>query len=79
MSTPSQMSPQKIREVLVACRTREDVILIFRDNTKVTGGIVYNELKGFGRIIDVEHEISRDFTIQEIAQAFPARKPAPPE
>jgi len=79
VSTSNEMPPEKIRETLVACRTREDVTLVFRDNTKVTGGVVFNELKGFGRIIDVEHEISRDFTIEEIAQAYPSKKPPAPK
>jgi hypothetical protein len=70
-----QTGREKIHELLISSRTKDDVTLYFRDGSKVTGGVVYNELKGYGRIIDVEHEISRDFTIEEIIQAVPVKKP----
>jgi len=58
---------EQVFDLLMNARQTNWVTLHFRDGEVVSGAIIFNEYKGTGRIINVEKEFSRDFTVAEIA------------
>ena len=47
-------------------RTADEITLAFKDGRVVTGALVFNHLKGTGRLINVDEEMSMDFGVDEI-------------
>ena len=61
-----QLSPEKIYNLLMKARTAPEVSLYFADQRSVKGAVIFNEYKGTGRIINVDEEISIDFTVDQL-------------
>ncbi len=62
----TRQSPEKIYDLLRVARIGDDTLLTFKDGRTVSGALVFNPSKGSGRIINVDQEVSVDFTIEEI-------------
>lgn len=66
--------PKKLRnlnteeafELLLQARTADHVQLFLRDTRVIEGAILFNDIKGTGRIINVMKEISVDFRATEV-------------
>ncbi len=61
-----QLSQERIYDALMTSRTADEITLAFKDGRIVTGALVFNHLKGTGRLINVEQEMSMDFIVDEI-------------
>lgn len=61
-----QLSPERIYDALMTSRTADEITLAFKDGRVVTGALVFNHLKGTGRLINVDAEVSLDFEVDEI-------------
>jgi hypothetical protein len=62
-----KMSRQAIINALRKA-TREDKVNVeFRDGKVVEGAILFNEIKGCGKVINVDKEISVDFSLDQIS------------
>jgi len=61
-----QLSQERIYDALMTPRTADEITLAFKDGRIVTGALVFNHLKGTGRLINVEEEMSMDFAVDEI-------------
>lgn len=53
-------------ELLSAARTADHVELFLRDGRMIDGAILFNDMKGTGRIINVMKEISVDFKADQV-------------
>ena len=69
-STPTrrgrQLSPERIYNLLMKARTAPKVALYFEDSRSISGAVIFNEYKGTGRIINIDEEISVDFTVDQL-------------
>jgi len=63
---PGKSSPERIYNLLMKARTANEVTLHFENNRVVTGALIFNEFKGTGRIINVDLEISVDFSVEDL-------------
>jgi len=61
-----QLSQERIYDALMTSRTADQLTLLFKDGRVVTGALVFNHLKGTGRLINVDEEVSMDFSVDEI-------------
>ncbi len=61
-----QMIPEKVYDQLLGARTADKVTVHFKDGRAIHGALVFNPLKGTGRVINVETELSVDFAIENI-------------
>ena len=61
-----QLSQERIYDALMTSRTADEITLAFKDGRVVTGALVFNHLKGTGRLINVDEEMSMDFDVDEI-------------
>ena len=61
-----QMGAEKIYDMLLTARTADQVTLHFKDGRLVNGALIFNPFKGTGRIINIDQELSVDFTIEDI-------------
>lgn len=59
-------SPERIYNLLMKARTANEVTLHFESNRVVTGALIFNEFKGTGRIINVDLEVSVDFSVEDL-------------
>ncbi len=69
MSTTSkkrEMIPEKIYDTLLGARTADKVTVHFKDGRAVHGALIFNPFKGTGRIINIDQELSVDFSIEDI-------------
>lgn len=63
----SRSLPQeRIYDVLMTTRTADEITVSFKDGRVISGALVFNHLKGTGRLINVDQELSLDFSIDEI-------------
>jgi len=60
------LTPERIYDALMTTRTADEITVCFKDGRVVTGALVFNHLKGTGRLINVDQELSLDFAIDEI-------------
>jgi hypothetical protein len=60
------LSPERIYDQLLSTRTADTITLSFKDGRVLTGALVFNQLKGTGRLINVDEELSEDFNIEDI-------------
>ena len=60
------LTPERIYDQLMNTRTADTVTLSFKDGRVLTGALVFNQLKGTGRLINVEEELSEDFAIDDV-------------
>lgn len=61
-----QLSQERIYDALMTTETADELTLLFKDGRVVTGALVFNHLKGTGRLINVDEETSMDFNVDEI-------------
>lgn len=61
------MTRQAIVTALRQAVKEEKVNVQFRDGKTVEGAILFNEIKGCGKVINVDKEISVDFNLDQIA------------
>jgi hypothetical protein len=71
MSTASskknrEMAPGKIYDMLLGIRTADKVTVHFKDGRVVHGALIFNPFKGTGRLINIDQEVSVDFTVDDI-------------
>lgn len=57
---------QRIYDLLLGARTADVVTLYFKDGRIVHGALIFNQFKGTGRLINIDQEISVDFTIDDV-------------
>jgi hypothetical protein len=60
------MIPEKIYDTLMGARTADKVTIHFKDGRAVQGALIFNPFKGTGRIINIDQELSVDFSIDDI-------------
>ena len=60
------MIPEKIYDTLMGARTADKVTIHFKDGRAVHGALIFNPFKGTGRIINIDQELSVDFSIDDI-------------
>lgn len=61
-----ELVPEKIYDILLNARTADKVTLHFKDGRIVHGALIFNPFKGTGRLINIEQELSVDFTVDDI-------------
>ncbi len=61
-----QLSPERIYDALMTSRTADEITLAFKDGRVLNGAMVFNHLKGTGRLINVDEETSIDFEVSEL-------------
>jgi hypothetical protein len=69
MSTTSKRSSsdsQRIYDLLLGCRTADKATLYFKDGRMQTGALIFNQFKGTGRLINIDQELSIDFSIDDL-------------
>ena len=69
MSTTSKKSPvdsQRIYDLLLGCRTADKATLYFKDGRMLNGALIFNQFKGTGRLINIEQELSVDFSVDDL-------------
>ncbi len=60
------LSPERIYDALMTSRTADEITLAFKDGRVLNGAMVFNHLKGTGRLINVDEETSIDFEVSEL-------------
>lgn len=60
------MTPERIYDQLLSTRTADTITISFKDGRILTGALVFNQLKGTGRLINVDEELSEDFAIEDV-------------
>jgi hypothetical protein len=63
---PRQMVPEKIYDALLGARTADKIQMNFKDGRVVQGALIFNPFKGTGRIINIDQELSVDFSVDDI-------------
>ncbi len=58
----------KIFQRLIKGKQKDHVTLVFRDGRAVDGMIIFNELKRVGRLINVNKEISVDYSVEDVRE-----------
>ncbi len=69
MSTPKksrELVPEKIYDMLLNSRTADKVTLHFKDGRTMHGALIFNPCKGTGRLINIDQELSVDFTVDDL-------------
>ena len=66
MKTRTSSDSQRIYDLLLTARTADKVTLYFRDGRVLNGALVFNPLKGAGRVINIDHETSVDFRLDQL-------------
>ncbi len=60
------VDPERLYDLLLGARTAEVCTLHFKDGRVMRGALVFNQFKGTGRIINIDEEISVDFSVDEL-------------
>ncbi len=66
MKTRTSSDSQRLYDLLLTARTADKVTLYFRDGRVLSGALVFNPLKGTGRVINIDHETSVDFRLDQL-------------
>ncbi|MBL8802670.1 MAG: hypothetical protein JNN27_11775 [Planctomycetes bacterium] len=66
MKIKATADPERLYDLLLTARTADKVTLYFRDGRVLSGALVFNPLKGTGRLINVDRELSIDFTLDKL-------------
>lgn len=61
-----QLVPEKIYDMLLSARTADKVTMHFKDGRIVHGALIFNPFKGTGRLINIDQELSVDFSVDDI-------------
>ena len=65
------LTSERIYDLLLNVRTADPVTLHFKDGRVERGALVFNQLKGTGRLINVDDETSIDFSVDEVRDLRP--------
>jgi hypothetical protein len=57
---------QRMYDLLLGARTADKVTLYFKDGRVMNGALIFNQFKGTGRLINIDHEVSLDFSIDDL-------------
>ncbi len=57
---------ERLYDLLLGARAAEQVTLCFKDGRVLKGALVFNQFKGTGRQINVDTEVSQDFSVEEL-------------
>lgn len=57
---------EEVFDLLMNARQADWVELSLEDGRTFAGAIIFNEFKGTGRLINVDQEISFDFTVDQV-------------
>jgi len=57
---------QRIYDQLLGARTADKVTLYFKDGRVLHGALIFNQFKGTGRLINIDQEVSVDFSVDEL-------------
>ena len=61
-----KLTPEKVFDLLMSARTEPWVTIFFADSRVLSGAVIFNEYKGTGRIINIDEEVSIDFSVDEV-------------
>lgn len=61
-----QLGSEKIYDMLLAARTADKITLHLKDGRAVHGALIFNPFKGTGRVINIDQEVSIDFSVDDI-------------
>ncbi len=61
-----KLGPEKIYDMLLGAETADKITLHLKDGRAVHGALIFNPLKGTGRVINIDQELSVDFSLDEI-------------
>lgn len=61
-----ELIPEKIYDLLLNARTADKVTMHFKDGRVVHGALIFNPFKGTGRLINIDQELSVDFSVEDI-------------
>ncbi len=57
-----------IYDLLLGARTADKATLYFKDGRVIHGALIFNQFKGTGRLINIEQELSIDFSVEELRE-----------
>jgi len=57
---------QRIYDLLLGARTADKATLYFKDGRVLHGALIFNQFKGTGRLINIEQEVSVDFSVDDL-------------
>ena len=60
------IDPERIYDMLLSARTAEVCTVHFKDGRIMRGAMVFNQFKGTGRLINVDDEVSVDFSVDDV-------------
>lgn len=61
-----ELIPERIYDLLLNARTADKVTMHFKDGRVVHGALIFNPFKGTGRLINIDQELSVDFSVDDI-------------
>jgi hypothetical protein len=64
--TRTASDSQRLYDLLLGARTADKVTLYFRDGRILHGALIFNPFKGTGRLINIDQEISVDFSVDDL-------------
>ncbi len=68
MKTKTSSDSQRLYDLLLGARTADKVTLYFRDGRILHGALIFNPFKGTGRLINIDHEVSIDFAVDQLRE-----------
>jgi hypothetical protein len=68
MKTKATSDSQRLYDLLLGARTADKVTLYFRDGRVLNGALIFNPFKGTGRLINIDQEMSVDFTVDQLRE-----------
>ena len=68
MKTKVTNDSQRLYDLLLGARTADKVTLYFRDGRVLNGSLIFNPSKGTGRLINIDQEMSLDFSVDKLRE-----------
>ncbi|NUP96648.1 MAG: hypothetical protein HUU28_10845 [Planctomycetaceae bacterium] len=68
MKTKVTNDTQRLYDLLLGARTADKVTLYFRDGRVLNGSLIFNPSKGTGRLINIDQEMSLDFSVDKLRE-----------
>lgn len=66
MKAKTTHDSQRLYDLLLGARTADKVTLYFKDGRLLHGALIFNPFKGTGRLINIEQELSVDFSVDDL-------------
>ena len=66
MKTKATSDSQRLYDLLLGARTADKVTLYFKDGRVMHGALIFNPFKGTGRLINIDQEVSVDFSVDDL-------------